>query len=144
MVKVTEKPITIRVAKAIGRLLLLPKHRVAFDKNPKGDPIAVAIVAGIQAAKKCGDLIPLCHSLPLTQVAIEIHKVEWNSDHPMLEIAATVEAEGKTGVEMEAYIAVAIAGVTLIDMFKGIDPDLVLTEIKLLEKTGGKSNWQRT
>ncbi len=138
MVDVGEKSATHRRAVAEGFLKLRPSHLAALHALPKGDAFAVAQVAGIQAGKRTGDLIPLCHPLPLDHLDV---RLELAPDGIRIEASASIEA--KTGVEMEAYVAVAIAGVTLIDMLKGVDPDLTLTEIRLIEKTGGKAPWRR-
>lgn len=138
MVNIGGKAATARRAVAEGRLLLKPEHERALDENPKGDPLGVAQIAGILAAKKCPDLIPLCHSLPLASIEVRIERLAGE-----LRIVAEASANAATGVEMEAYVAVAIAGTTLIDMLKGASPDLELTGIRLLEKTGGKTLWKR-
>ena len=138
MVDVSHKDKTVRVARAEGRLIIKPAHASALSSLPKGDALTVAQIAGIQGAKKTSDLIPLCHPLPLTSV--EVHfTLEQDSIH----ITATTKTTAETGVEMEAYGAVVVAGITLIDMLKGVDPDLQLTDVRLLEKTGGKRDWKR-
>lgn len=138
MVDVSGKAVTERAAAVEGLLLINDTHREAMANLPKGDPFTVAEIAGVLAAKKCGDLIPLCHPLPLTFTGVRI-----TLEDAGLRIHATTRTNAKTGVEMEAYTAVAVAGVTLIDMLKGVDPDLTLTGIRLLEKTGGKADWRR-
>jgi len=138
MVDVSGKATTARRAVAEGFVILNRAHLAALNDLPKGDPVSVAEVAGIMAAKRTSELIPLCHPIPLSSVAVEI-----TLEEDRFRITATTKTEAQTGVEMEAYTAVAIAGVTLVDMLKGIDPDLKITDIRLLEKTGGKADWKR-
>ncbi len=138
MVGVAGKAVTLRRAEVRATLELKPAHLAALAENPKGDVIRVAQIAGIQAGKRCSDLIPLCHQVPLSHFDVSIE-----AEGRTLRIVATAEAEAVTGVEMEAYVAAAIAGVTLIDMLKGVDPDLTLSELQLVEKTGGKTMFKR-
>ena len=138
MVDVTAKESTPRQARVEGLLLIKPLHREALANLPKGDAITVAEIAGVLAGKRCSDLIPLCHPVPLSYIDVKIRLEEAG-----LRITSQAKTTAQTGVEMEGYTAVAIAGVTLIDMLKGVDPDLTLTDIRLLEKTGGKSDWKR-
>jgi cyclic pyranopterin phosphate synthase len=138
MVDVTGKLSTQRVARARGFLRLLPEHLMALDSLPKGDALTTAQIAGIQGGKRCADLIPLCHSVPLSHLEVQFRRA-----HEGVWIEATARTVSQTGVEMEAYTAVVIAGITLIDMLKGVDPDLTLTDVQLLEKTGGKAPWRR-
>ena len=98
----------------------------------------MAEVAGVMAGKRCAELIPLCHPVPLSFLGVTVTLADEG-----LRIEARSKTSAQTGVEMEGYTAVAIAGVTLIDMLKGVDPDLTLTGIRLLEKTGGKADWKR-
>ena len=114
--------------------MLLLVMAVNDDSLPKGDLFATARIAGIQAAKKCSDLIPLCHPLPLSKVSIDI-----NLHENMLSIIALCKTTGKTGVEMEALTAASVAALTVYDMCKGIDKGMIIRETKLVEKTGGKS-----
>lgn len=110
--------------------------RVLEGQNPKGDVFAVARIAGIQAAKRCSDLIPLCHPLPLTHIQVDI------IPHPQdqrLEVLATCALAGKTGVEMEALTAVSVAALTLYDMCKALDKAMVIGPTRLLNKSGGRS-----
>jgi cyclic pyranopterin phosphate synthase len=108
------------------------------DNLPKGDLFATARIAGIQAAKKCSDLIPLCHPLPLSKIAIDIQL-----NGTVLVIKALCKTTGKTGVEMEALTAASVAALTVYDMCKGIDKGMVIRHTRLLEKSGGKSgHWQ--
>ena len=138
MVDISGKVSTHRQAKVGGLLVITQEHRDAIDKLPKGDALTIAEIAGIQAGKKCSDLIPLCHQIPLSHLDVAIQLTEAG-----IVIVATARTDAATGVEMEAYTAVVTAGITLIDMLKGVSPDLVLTDIRLLEKTGGKSDWRR-
>ena len=138
MVDVTEKAVTHRVAVAAGEIHISP-DTMAHIKNgtmKKGDVLAVAQVAGIQAAKHNWELIPMCHPLPLTGIDITFRL----SDDPcMVEIRATVTCTGVTGVEMEAMAAVSVAALTIYDMCKAVQKDMRITDIRLLEKSGGKS-----
>lgn len=138
MVDVGGKPSTARKAVAEGFLRITPSHREALGSLPKGDALTVAQVAGIQGGKRCADLIPLCHPLPLSLLDVRLELRESG-----IRIEAEARTDGPTGVEMEAYTAVVVAGITLIDMLKGVDPDLVLGDVRLLEKTGGKTPWKR-
>ena len=138
MVDVTEKAVTRRIAVAAGEVHMAP-DTMAHIKNgtmKKGDVLAVAQVAGIQAAKHNWELIPMCHPLPLTGIDIAFHL----SDDPcMVEIQAAVSCTGVTGVEMEALAAVSVAALTIYDMCKAVQKDMRITDIRLLEKSGGKS-----
>ena len=138
MVDVTEKAVTHRTAIAAGEIHVSPET-MAHIKNgtmKKGDVLAVAQVAGIQAAKHNWELIPMCHPLPLTGIDIAFAL----SDDPcMVEIQATVTCTGVTGVEMEALTAVSVAALTIYDMCKAVQKDMHITNIRLLRKSGGKS-----
>ena len=138
MVDVTEKAVTHRTALAAGEIHVSPET-MAHIKNgtmKKGDVLAVAQVAGIQAAKHNWELIPMCHPLPLTGIDIAFAL----SDDPcMVEIQATVTCTGVTGVEMEALTAVSVAALTIYDMCKAVQKDVHITNIRLLRKSGGKS-----
>lgn len=138
MVDVTGKPETVRTAVARGTLAMAPETlaMVMADELPKGDVIGTARIAGIMAAKRTADLIPLCHPLPLTAIAVEI---EPESDGSGLAITATCTVTGRTGVEMEALTAAVVAGLTLYDMAKAVDKGMRLTEFRLAHKSGGKS-----
>ena len=141
MVDVTGKDATKRTAVAAGTLVTRPDvvELIAAGGLPKGDALATARVAGILAAKRTGDLIPLCHQLALTGVDIdfEIGDAE-------LSITATVRSTDRTGVEMEALTAVSVAALTLYDMVKAVDPAARIDDIRVLRKEGGKTgNWQR-
>lgn len=136
MVDVGEKPVTAREAVAFGRIELSDKAREAVleRKLPKGDVITAAELAGIQAAKRVSDLIPLCHPLPIETAEVAITPAPGG-----LEVTARVRARARTGVEMEALSAVSAACLTIYDMTKGVDRGAVIGEICLLEKRGGKS-----
>ena len=138
MVDVTEKAVTHRTAVAAGEIHMAPET-MAHIKNgtmKKGDVLAVAQVAGIQAAKHNWELIPMCHPLPLTGIDIDFAL----SDDPcMVEIQATVTCTGVTGVEMEALTAVSVAALTIYDMCKAVQKNMRITNIRLLRKSGGKS-----
>jgi cyclic pyranopterin monophosphate synthase len=136
MVDVSEKADTARVAVARGSVLLSAKTVALLRDNavPKGDALATARIAGIMAAKKTSELIPLCHPLPLTHAAVEL-----TIEEDRVEIEATASITGKTGVEMEALTAVSVAALTLYDMVKSVDKGAVITDIRLEYKSGGKS-----
>lgn len=138
MVDITEKAPSERQAIASGIIQLNTEtlRLIRDDKTPKGDVLATARIAGIMAAKKTPELIPLCHPLMLTGV-----KISFDLDDETARITATarVKLSGKTGVEMEALTAVSVALLTLYDMLKAVDKSMVIGDIKLLEKTGGKS-----
>ena len=138
MVDVSEKDETVREAVAAGSVVMLPETlRLILDKKvSKGDVFGVARVAGIMAAKKTADLIPMCHQLNLASVEISFEPDENGS---RVNITATVRTTGKTGVEMEALTAVAAAGLTIYDMCKAVDRAMIVTELRLIKKTGGKS-----
>ena len=136
MVDVSAKADTTRTAVAQSQVELTPAIVAAItDRNlPKGDLYATARIAGIQAAKKCSDLIPLCHPLPLSKITLDIEL-----QGQTLVITALCKTTGKTGVEMEALTAASVAALTVYDMCKGIDKGMVINATKLLNKTGGKS-----
>lgn len=136
MVDVSDKAVTKRTATATGRFSSTAEvlALVRADDLPKADVIATARIAGIQGAKRTSELIPLCHQLALSSVTVDFYL-----DDTSIEITATATTTGKTGVEMEALAAVAIAGLTLHDMTKAVDPFSVLGDIRLVNKTGGKS-----
>ena len=136
MVDVSAKADTARTAIAQSQVELTPAIVAAITDNslPKGDLFATVRIAGIQAAKKCSDLIPLCHPLPLSKITVDI-ELQGQS----LVITALCKTTGKTGVEMEALTAASVAALTVYDMCKGLDKGMVIRETKLLEKTGGKS-----
>lgn len=138
MVDVGTKAATHRVAVASGRIRMQPAtlQAVAQGTARKGDVLGVARIAGIMAAKKTSELIPLCHPLALTRVAVELR-----TDEPASEVhcEATVETVGPTGVEMEALTAVQVALLTVYDMCKAVDRGMTITDVKVMEKRGGKS-----
>ena len=138
MVDVSDKASTDRVAVATGRVTMTASTLDLIDSgaNKKGDVLATARIAGIQAAKRCADLIPLCHPLMLSSV-----KVELNLDHEdsAVNIMATCKLNGQTGVEMEALTAVSVAALTVYDMCKAADKNMVISDVCLQEKTGGRS-----
>jgi cyclic pyranopterin monophosphate synthase len=136
MVDVGNKEITQRIAVAQGRITMLPTTMalVAQGNAKKGDVLGIARIAAIQAAKKTSDLIPLCHPIALTKVNVEL-EIYGNS----VICTATVQCDGKTGVEMEALTAVQVGLLTIYDMCKAVDRGMVITDVKLLEKHGGKS-----
>ena len=132
MVDVGGKPHERRRAVAAGRVAMGPGTAAALRSLPKGDALATAQVAGIMAAKRTADLIPLCHPLPLTSIDVEVGIGEHG-----VEIVATVETIAQTGVEMEALAAVSVAALTVYDMAKAIDRDMTIEGIRLLEKSKG-------
>jgi len=136
MVDVGGKPVTAREAVATGRIAMSAEAARAVRQGSaaKGDVLAVARVAGIMAAKKTAELIPLCHPLPLTRVTIDLAP-----DDAGVTVTATAATEGKTGVEMEALTAASVALLTLYDMVKAIDKRMVIEGVRLVRKTGGKS-----
>jgi cyclic pyranopterin phosphate synthase len=134
MVDVSAKPASRRTATASAFVELSAAVLAALPANPKGNPLEVARFAGIQAAKRTADLIPMCHPLALTHVDIQTEMVETG-----VRIRATVATTGPTGVEMEALTAVAVAALTVYDMTKALDKSIVIRDIRLESKTGGKS-----
>ena len=142
MVDVGDKPATKRRARAEGRILMQASTLAMIEagNHKKGDVLGIARIAGIQAAKKTSDLIPLCHPLALTRVAVEFATAAALGDAPAhVQCTATVETVGPTGVEMEALTAVQVALLTIYDMCKAADRGMTMTHVKLLEKHGGKS-----
>lgn len=138
MVDVSEKPSTARRAVASGQVKMSPQtfDIVSEGRASKGDVLGVARLAGIMGAKKTADLIPLCHPLALTKVAVEL---TLDADLPGVRIEATVRTSGQTGVEMEALTAVSVAALTLYDMLKASEKGMVISAIRLEHKDGGKS-----
>ncbi|MEZ7848525.1 MAG: cyclic pyranopterin monophosphate synthase MoaC [Polaromonas sp.] len=138
MVDVAAKATTHRIAVAQGRIIMLPATLAIILQGTakKGDVLGIARIAGIMAAKKTSDLIPLCHPLALTRVAVEFNTDEEAS---CIVCSAAVETVGQTGVEMEALTAVQLALLTIYDMCKAVDRGMTITDVKLLEKHGGKS-----
>jgi len=142
MVDVAAKPATHRIAIAEGRIVMLPATLalIASGSAKKGDVLGIARIAGIMAAKKTSELIPLCHPLALTRVAVDFELIEADN---AVECRATVETVGPTGVEMEALTAVQIALLTIYDMCKAADRGMTIDGVRVLEKHGGKSgSWQ--
>ena len=142
MVDVGAKEQTERSATASGVVYMQPAtlQAIKSDGLAKGEVLAVARVAGIQAAKKCSDLIPLCHPLALTKVSVSFEEI---SDRE-LKVLALVKLRGQTGVEMEALTGCSIAALTIYDMTKALSHNIILGETKLMKKTGGKSDFTRT
>ena len=138
MVDVSDKAVTERSATAEGFIAMAPQtlDLILAGDAPKGDVLATARVAGIMAAKRTHELIPLCHPLPLTQVTVDFTP---SRDPAGLRVEATAKVEGKTGVEMEALMAVSIACLTVYDMVKAVDRGVEFSAIRLIEKTGGRS-----
>jgi cyclic pyranopterin phosphate synthase len=138
MVDVGQKKITQRTATARAYVAMSPRVIKALPENAKGNPLEIARIAGITAAKKTSDLIPLCHQLPLTHVGLDF-RIEDNG----IEIIARAATAARTGVEMEAMTAAAVAALTIYDMTKALDKGIEIRDIHLLEKTGGKSGVYR-
>ena len=138
MVDVSDKNITSRIAVARGTIHMRAETLalIRANKIEKGDVFSVARVAGIMAAKKTSELIPMCHPLNITSVEIDLTRLE---NPARVEIEASVRVSGKTGVEMEAMAAVAVAGLTIYDMCKAVDREMSIGEIRLVKKSGGKS-----
>lgn len=138
MVDVSEKEANQRVAIAMGAVVMQEStlDLIQAGSIKKGDVLTVAQVAGVMAAKKTAELIPMCHPLPLDQVVVEF---EFNRDLPGIEITATAKTTGKTGVEMEALTAVSVAALTIYDMAKSAEKTMRIEKIRLVEKRGGRS-----
>ena len=136
MVDVSSKDVTTRSATARGRVLMLAETLVLLREGlaKKGDVLATARIAGIMAAKKTSDLIPLCHPLMISKVS-----VDFEIGDGIVDVKATVKVEGKTGVEMEALTACSIACLTIYDMLKAVDRGMKITDLRVVEKSGGKS-----
>ncbi|KAF4408895.1 cyclic pyranopterin monophosphate synthase MoaC [Streptomyces lycii] len=141
MVDVSGKDVTARTARATGRVLVSPRvvELLRGEGVPKGDALATARIAGIMGAKRTPDLIPLCHPLAVSGVEVELSVAD-----DAVEIRARVRTTDRTGVEMEALTAVTVAALTVIDMVKAVDKEAVVTDVRVEEKTGGKSgDWRR-
>jgi cyclic pyranopterin phosphate synthase len=141
MVDVSAKDVTARTARATGRVLVNPRviELLRGEGVPKGDAVATARIAGIMGAKRTPDLIPLCHPLAVSGVTVDLVVAD-----DAVEIAAIVKTTDRTGVEMEALTAVSVAALTVIDMVKAVDKAAVITDVRVEEKTGGKSgDWHR-
>ena len=138
MVDVSDKAVTARVAHARGRVIMAPETLALIieDGLAKGNALEVARLAGIMAAKKTSDLIPLCHPLAITKVSVDLQP---DAAAHCVEIEATVKTSGQTGVEMEALTAVSVAALTLYDMAKAVDKAMHISDIRLTHKSGGKS-----
>lgn len=141
MVDVSDKAITTRRAVASGKVLLSADalHKLQTQQNPKGDPLEIARIAGIMAAKKTSELIPLCHQIDLSKVNVT---AEFTADGIILTAEATTNA--RTGVEMEALAAVSVAALTIYDMCKAVQKDIVITDIRLDSKSGGKVDFSNS
>jgi cyclic pyranopterin phosphate synthase len=142
MVDVSAKPATLREAVALGFVRMAPETLAAFEgaSGPKGDVRAVAELAGMMAAKRTADLIPLCHPLALSAVRVTVE-----ADAGRVRVAATVRTTGPTGVEMEALTAVSVACLTIYDMLKAIDRAMVIEGVQVLSKSGGRSgDWHQS
>jgi cyclic pyranopterin phosphate synthase len=140
MVDISEKPSTSRRAVASGRVLLSPQTMGAITgrENPKGDPLEIARIAGIMAAKRTSELIPLCHQIALSKVNLTAELRDFG-----VYLEAEVVTNAQTGVEMEALTAVSVAALTIYDMCKAVQKDIVISDIQLESKTGGKSDFRR-
>ncbi|MGC9994517.1 MAG: cyclic pyranopterin monophosphate synthase MoaC [Terriglobia bacterium] len=138
MVDVSGKPPTLRQASASARVKMNPRTLRAVKRNPKGNPLEIARIAGISAAKRTAELIPLCHPLCLSHIDVQAGFTKNG-----VVVSSWVSSTGPTGVEMEALTAVAVAALTVYDMCKAIDKGIEITDIRLLEKSGGKSGTYR-
>ena len=138
MVDVSDKAVTSRIATAKGRVVMQPETlaMIMDGSAKKGDVLGVARLAGIMGAKKTPDLIPLCHPLPITKVTVDLIPIATDN---AVEIEATVKTTGQTGVEMEALTAVNIAALTVYDMVKAVDKSMIITDVRVTLKDGGKS-----
>jgi len=144
MVDVSGKEPTVREARAEGYVTMQPAtlQAIVEGNHHKGDVFGVARIAGIQAAKQTSQLIPLCHPLMLSKVAVDF---EIDSSNSRIRVLSLCRLTGQTGVEMEALTAVSVATLTLFDMCKAVDPEMIIEGIKVLEKSGGKTgHWERT
>jgi len=143
MVDIADKASTARQAVAAGRIVMQAQtlELIQQGKHKKGDVLGVARIAGIMATKRTADLVPMCHPLALTHVAIEF---ETQADESTIECRVTAETTGQTGVEMEALTGVQVTLLTIYDMCKAVDRGMVIDDVRLLEKSGGKSgHWKR-
>lgn len=142
MVDVSGKPVTERMARARGAISMRPEtlEQIRANQVSKGDVLGVARVAGILAAKRTAELVPLCHQIPLTEVRIEF---ELDQNLPGVRVEATARTAAQTGVEMEALVAVSVSLITIYDMAKGVDKGMEMGQISLVEKRGGKGDWAR-
>lgn len=143
MVDVSAKSVTVRTARAAGTIRMAPATLAAIQANSleKGDVLGVARIAGVMAAKRTADLVPLCHPLPLDDVQVQLTP---DPQLPGIRVVTTTRTSAKTGIEMEAIVAATIALVTVYDMAKGIDRGMTIGDVVLLEKTGGSGgDWRR-
>lgn len=140
MVDVSEKETTARRAVASGKVLLSEAtlRLLRANENPKGDPLEIARIAGIMAAKKTSELIPLCHQINLSKAEVRVELTEWG-----VYLEAEAKTASQTGVEMEALAAVSVAALTVYDMCKAVQKDILITEIRLETKSGGKEDFAR-
>jgi len=138
MVDVSSKPKTVREAEASAFVALSPEVLRALPSNPKGNPLEVARLAGIMAAKRTGELIPMCHPIVLSHIAVTLHVCENG-----VSIATKVKTRAETGVEMEALVAASVAALTVYDMCKALDKGIQIREVMLQRKSGGKSGEYR-
>jgi cyclic pyranopterin monophosphate synthase len=138
MVDISAKPATRRVAEASAFVVMSPEVIKALPGNPKGDPFEIARIAGISAAKRTAELIPLCHSLPLSHVDVRVHLCENG-----VSIVSTAATTAPTGVEMEALVAASVAALTIYDMCKALDKSIEIRQVVLQRKSGGKSGEYR-
>lgn len=138
MVDVSKKNSTLRTAEAVARVKVSPAlfNMIKNNELKKGDVLSAAKIAGIQGGKKTSDLIPLCHNIFISKLDVELKLID---DNYTVEIISYAKTEGQTGIEMEALTSVSIAALTVYDMCKSVDKSIVINEIKLLKKTGGKS-----
>ncbi|HZR28856.1 MAG TPA: cyclic pyranopterin monophosphate synthase MoaC [Terriglobales bacterium] len=138
MVDISAKPATRREAEASAFVVMSPEVIKALPENPKGDPFEIARIAGISAAKRTAELIPLCHSLPLSHIDVRLHLCENG-----VSIASTAATTAPTGVEMEALVAASVAALTIYDMCKALDKSIEIRQVVLQRKSGGKSGEYR-
>jgi cyclic pyranopterin phosphate synthase len=146
MVDVADKDISHRRARARGQIQMQKStlQMILAGEHKKGDVLGIARIAGIMAAKKTSELIPLCHPLMLSHISVDFDTTENSNNKGVVQCHATVDTDGKTGVEMEALTAVQVALLTIYDMCKAVDRGMSMTNIELLEKQGGKSgSWKR-
>lgn len=142
MVNITAKSTTSRSATAVGRVYFsnpTPLQLIRSNALKKGDVLSVARIAGIMAVKKCPDIVPLCHPILITGVRVSVETHDMDEGHGYMQIEATVECTGQTGVEMEALTAVMGAGLTVVDMCKAVDKRMVIGECRVTRKVGGRS-----
>jgi cyclic pyranopterin phosphate synthase len=130
MVDVGDKPLSRRRASAVARIVMNPETARRLGELPKGDALTAAKVAGVMAAKRTSELIPLCHPLPLSLIDVDVAIVENGAD-----VTSTVETTAQTGVEMEALVAATVAALTIYDMAKAVDATMIVADVRLLEKT---------